>query len=549
MKEKKGILLLLAIVILALVLRMYKLGGNPPSLDWDEASIGFNAYSILKTAKDEYGKFLPISFRSFGDYKPPAYIYMTVPAVAYFDLTEFAVRLPSAVFGSLAVLATYFLVRELFGLSDDLPMSRQKIALVAALFLAISPWHLQFSRTAFEANLGLFFTILGVWLFLKGLRQSTYLILSALAFVLTIYSYHSSRLITPLLVLGLCLYFHKVLLRHKIASLVSAVVGAVLVFPLVINVFTSKEVFARFAAVVHPIASEQQRDLNNFLDTDSLRHDPLGKLFHDRRVLTVISLVGAYGDHFNLSYLFLKGDQYVRHNPSRMGLLFYWEMISVPIGLILTLELKQKRVRFIVFLWFLLAPLASAFTKGTPHAVRSLLYLPVYQLFSAIAVVWLWKQKFRHNSIVLRTFTLVMIVFNFLYYLDVYHIHTPIETSKSWQYGYKEAMEYLATEDTQVSKIIFTNRFDQPYIYYLFYNKIDPGWYQEIWRGAPPSQELRVIGKYEFRKVDWSFDDKQQNSFIVGSSGEGGEVPPDAHGIVKEIHFLDGSVAFRIARR
>jgi len=70
---------LIAIILIASVLRLYKLSFTPPSLYWDEASLGYNAYSILKTAHDEHGRFLPLTnFAAFGDYKPPGYIYAAV---------------------------------------------------------------------------------------------------------------------------------------------------------------------------------------------------------------------------------------------------------------------------------------------------------------------------------------------------------------------------------------------------------------------------------------------------------------------------------------
>src|SRR3989344_3941774 len=136
--------LLLIILLLAAVLRFYKLGQNPPSLNWDETAHGYNAYSILKTGKDEYGYKFPLSFRSFDDYKPPLYTYLVVPSVAVFGLSAYAVRFPSAFLGVLAVLFTYLMVKELF--------QKTPIALLSAFFLAISPWHLLFSRVAFETN-------------------------------------------------------------------------------------------------------------------------------------------------------------------------------------------------------------------------------------------------------------------------------------------------------------------------------------------------------------------------------------------------------------
>ena len=105
---------LFLIILLAFFLRIYKLGSVPPSLYWDEASLGYNAYSILKTARDEHGKFLPLTnFAAFGDYKPPGYIYAAVPSIAIFGLNEFAIRFPSAFFGTLTVFLTYFLAKKL----------------------------------------------------------------------------------------------------------------------------------------------------------------------------------------------------------------------------------------------------------------------------------------------------------------------------------------------------------------------------------------------------------------------------------------------------
>ena len=106
--------ILIPVILLAAVLRFYQLGQNPPSLDWDETAHGYNAYSILKTGRDEYGYKFPLYFRSFDDYKPPIYTYLVVPAVAIFGLNDFAVRFPSAFLGVLAVLFTYLMVKELF---------------------------------------------------------------------------------------------------------------------------------------------------------------------------------------------------------------------------------------------------------------------------------------------------------------------------------------------------------------------------------------------------------------------------------------------------
>src|SRR3990167_1382093 len=106
--------LLAGILALAFVLRVVGLSSFPPGFTPDEASFGYDAYSILKTGKDQWGKPFPLVLESFGDFKSPLYAYLTVPSVAAFGLNKFAVRFPNAILGTLAVLAAYLLAGKLF---------------------------------------------------------------------------------------------------------------------------------------------------------------------------------------------------------------------------------------------------------------------------------------------------------------------------------------------------------------------------------------------------------------------------------------------------
>src|SRR3989338_5575152 len=189
---------IILILFLAAVLRFVQLGKNPPGLYWDEGSLGYNAYSILTTGRDEHGEFLPLTrFKAFGDYKPPGYIYATVPSIALFGLNEFAVRFPSALAGVAMVWLTYLLVKELFpvhlGGVQGHPRGVQA-ATLAALLLAISPWHVQLSRVAFEAMLAAALNLAGIYFFVKTIRKSGwYLIPAAIFFVLTLYTFNRSE--------------------------------------------------------------------------------------------------------------------------------------------------------------------------------------------------------------------------------------------------------------------------------------------------------------------------------------------------------------------
>ena len=113
-QKTKEILVLIVIFVLGAFLRFYHLGQSPPSLNWDEASLGYDSYSLLKTGRDQYGKFLPLAFRSFDDYKPPVYVYLTVPSLILFGLNAQAVRFPSALLGTLTILIVYLITKKMF---------------------------------------------------------------------------------------------------------------------------------------------------------------------------------------------------------------------------------------------------------------------------------------------------------------------------------------------------------------------------------------------------------------------------------------------------
>jgi len=198
-KRAKTILILFSFFLTALFLRTYKLSEYPAGFSQDEMAQGYLAYSLLKTGRDEWGVKFPLVFRSLGDFRLPAYAYLTMPMVKVFGLNEFATRLTAALFGVGAVLALYLLVKELF--CDEKQV--ELLAFITAFLLLISPWHLSLSRVAHEASLTVFFLSLGLWLFLKGKEEPILLVLSGLFLGINLLTYHSPRFFTPMAVFKL----------------------------------------------------------------------------------------------------------------------------------------------------------------------------------------------------------------------------------------------------------------------------------------------------------------------------------------------------------
>ena len=212
---------LLLIVILGALLRIFAFDLFPPSLNWDEISHGFNAFSILKTGRDEWGMFFPLIFRAFGDYKLPLYIYLTTLPVALLGLSAFSTRLISVLAGIAAIPGIYLLTNSLFpapakGRDHSSGGRVTTPGLVAAFLLAISPWHFFISRPALEANLGLTLFIFAAYFLLSARENSKLYLPSSILFALTLHTYNSYRVLTPIFLLIYFLIYHPDLKLKKL---------------------------------------------------------------------------------------------------------------------------------------------------------------------------------------------------------------------------------------------------------------------------------------------------------------------------------------------
>lgn len=560
MKRNNNIIigLFIFIVALAAFLRLYKLGAVPASPDWDEAALGYNAYSILKTGRDEYGTPFPLSIRSFDDYKPPLYVYLTVPSVALFGLSTWSVRLPSAIFGILAVIGTYFLVKELFGYGLRVTgygkeptrhsslVTFDYLPLLSSLLLAISPWHLQFSRVAFEANIGVALNIWAVYFFLRGLRSAASFGVSAFLFALSLYAYHSERLFAPLLIVILVITFRKTIFVEKKRIITAVIVGILTVIPLLASLLNptaltrlqGTSVLADQTGLLMRSVAKQEDDVR--------RDDQLGKLFDNRRIVWISTLADGYLSHFSMRWLFLDGDN-PRHHAPDMGLLYIVELPFFLWGVYRIFK-KGGEVRTILFSWLCIAPIAASVTTELPHSIRTLVFLPSFQIFIAVGIVSVLSKIKNEKSKMLFPISCLLLsaffIFNIGYYLHMYYAHMDKEYSSYWQYGYEEAVKYAEEHKSEYQKIVVSTKLEQPHMFFLFFSKFDPKKYLAL--GGTKSggfRERNQFDIYEFRSINWSEEKRDGTILYIGSPSE---MP---HGNVRNIRFLDGTPAIEIADR
>ncbi|MCX6816759.1 MAG: glycosyltransferase family 39 protein [Candidatus Beckwithbacteria bacterium] len=499
--------LLLLIILLAGVLRFYHLGSDPASLNWDEAAIGWNAKTIWETRLDEYGTHLPWSFKSFGDYKAPVYIYLTAPFVGLLGANPISVRLVSVLAGIASVYLIYLITNALLLNSG---LRTPYTAPLAALLMAITPWQVILSRPAFEANLALMFVLSGTYLFLKSLTKPKYYLFSVLSFVLSFYTYHSPKIFVPVFLLGIIFIFRRQIFVKKNSYWLigSVTLGLLLLIPLI------KEIVF-------------QKGANRFESTSIFyeKDQPLPLKFS-----LINQAFKNYIIHYSPAYLFSGSSLMPQLQLKTVGPLLLIEAPFLLMGLIYLLKKRSATWSKLLFWWLIVGPIPAMIGRDVPHPLRSDNVLPALIIITAIGLVYF----LRLLKSQLRTLVVILFIVNLAYFLYHYFVVYPVYSAPVWQYGYQLAADFARQQENQVNKIIITSTYGQPYIFTYFYQDRKAA---SVFWGA--------MSKYLFRNINWPEDSQKSNVLIIGSPEE---IPADAVGIIKVINFPDGQPAFRIVK-
>lgn len=507
----------------------------PPSLNWDEASLGYNAYSILKTGADEWGRIMPLTFEAFGDYKLPGYIYTLVPFIAVLGLNEFSVRLPSIIFGSLSVVFLYLIVLQL--------SKGKKWALISAALLAISPWHFFLSRIALEANLALGFFLIGFYFLVMGLKRQAFLLPASLLLGLSIFTYNSARIFVPLLLFSFLFLYWKQLKFSKISVLSG------LIFAVFLSVGFYLAVFQDSSARYYWVRILDEGAIS-FLDqsrNNSTLPDLLTKLLYNRPTYFVYNLVVNYLKHFTIQFLAISGGSNYQFSLQNMGLIY---LVELPLLLFGIWKLLKLKVGWLFLSWILIAPIPSALTREAPHVLRSIFMLGSIQIIVGLGLLQFFDFiKSKKPLVYLSAVTVgVLMLSNAVVYFKTYFIEYPEKYSQAWQYGYKQAIWEVRERYDKYPKVYFTKHYGEPHIFYLFFSKYDPLQYRNNptllrdshtnWRWVDRLDKIYFIN-------DWEMVEKmrgESNALVIASPGN----MPENSRKLETIYFLDGSIAFEI---
>jgi 4-amino-4-deoxy-L-arabinose transferase-like glycosyltransferase len=531
-------LLIGAILVLAFILRFVWLDKYPVGFTPDEASYGYDAYSLLKTGKDQWGDSWPLTFRSFGDSKLPVYAYITIPSVAALGLNEFATRLPSAIFGVLAVLATYLLAGALF--------KKRGVAIISAFLLAISPWHVALSRGAFEANLTVFFMAFGAYTFLRGLKDKRWFTVSAASFGINIFTYHSARLVTPLVFLILVLLYKDKLGLNKLKDILKVVrnnylpviIFSAAIFISVYSVFSGGSTRAGDIAIFNPTDEWMSVFDRRYEAVFEGLPSSIARIFSNKAVSLFDWFTSSYITYLSPQFLFTQGAAEWTYGmiPGR-GVVYLFEALFILASLwfVARFGLKKEKALAFIFLWILIGPIPAALTKGPGYAAnRAAVMMPAVQIFSAFGAILLYNKILENykkiSANLLKTIFLGTAFIFLVFFIEDYLYHAPRGGAESMLYGRKETIEYTSSYEDSYKTIIFSRSLSEPQIFVAFYSKWDTVDYQKEAQNWLIFEDIGLsfvdqlgeyrLGKYVFKNISFNEHQNEEAVLLVGKPSE-----------------------------
>ncbi len=474
----------------------------PPALSADEASNAYDGYCLLKTHSDRWGQPWPIVLRAFGDadYRPALMAYLTVPFQALLGPRHIvtAARLPAALLGVVTVWCLYLFARRVFG---------QRTALIGALLLAISPWHLVMSRLAHESALTPLFPVLilvllqraGVVIVGSGKSTSNptpfrlpWMIAAGVAIGLSPYSYASMKLFVPALLVGVAVLYRQSLRRQ-------------------LSNGSGRWCFLAMVAAALLVAGPMIRV--TLTDWDVVNARALTEsLFHTEPTIgaAVAKTARQYAAHFGPDWLFITGHPYVDQSPRGFGQLNWYLAVLGPLGVAAMLRYrKENRAYALVLLWLLLYPIASATTAGGVNAARAACGVAVFPLIGAIGLATLWERwlpSSRARIAVGCVTGVALAVFGgrFIHHYFAVYPREP-EVRARYQVEFREAMDYLRDRRDLFDHVFISDRrsisrhwhTSEAYVFPLAYLPIEP----EAFHAAPKVEVPNPPGVVAFHYI------------------------------------------------
>lgn len=494
------------ILLIAVFLRFYQLGGIPAGLTNDEANTGYDAYSILLTGKDQWGTFLPTTnFIGFGDYPPSVYRYLTIIPIYFFGLNQFSIRMVSALAGVLSVLALYFLIRKLFN---------EKAAIFSSFLFAIMPWAVGLSRIGIESNVAILLILIALWFGIKKDKKHLLrdLSFSAIFLSLSIYTYSAYTLFSPIIFLLLILINLKNKLNLKFFA-VPVFIFLIFIIPIILQKNSASTRFSQVGFTTNINSIGLKDTLNMQIGQCQSRYNPvICRVFDNKIVLFSSTFVKNYLSHFSPNFLYISGTPTQYSILDERGVDYLFGSVLLILGFYYLLKInKDKKLSFLIIFLFLLAPVPDALT-GDGNYSRASIMQPFIVLMDGLGLFFVYTTVKNIDNKYIKNFIFFISAFIIIFSSSSFFIRYTTYFKNNYsifsQYGYEDLMTKVAKDKSNYERIYISSHLNdaKQYVYYLFYNKYNPSKYQS-------KKEV----SYNITSSGWISIDRLENIYFISN--------------------------------
>jgi 4-amino-4-deoxy-L-arabinose transferase-like glycosyltransferase len=467
---------LILIFLIGFFLRFYHLGSMPIATHLDEIMNAYVGKFTLINGVDLYGNKWPIFyFNNFGDYPNIIPMYLSGLSALLLGNTEFAIRLPIAIFGSLSIFIVYFLAKLFF--------KSKKTALFSALTIAVMPWHIVLSRATAEGVTAAFAFLVPLYFLLKN-RDKKISIASIVSFLFLIFTYllyPSYRIIVPLALLPLSL------LTNNKQKRVFLILITIISFGLTFYISQTPAGKGRFdqTSIISsnsPILPYQ----SEFITGEGFDNALKARILFNKPVMFGREFLRQYSSYFSTNFLFSDGGMPKRYFVPDQGLWYYSYLgiFVLFIGSLLVVPEKllkynkkivpdKKAILLISYLAYLtlisLVPAALTY-EDSPNIHRASLFPLMLAIWSGLPFIFLSQFKFKKRSLITIIFGL-FIVLESLYFWNKYLVHADKYQEIHRNGSSRNLVKYLTTNKDNYDFIYVDGRNDIP-LYYPFFNNI-----------------------------------------------------------------------------
>ncbi|GIK83893.1 MAG: hypothetical protein BroJett025_05150 [Patescibacteria group bacterium] len=507
-KKNTHIAILVVTLLAAFIFRTIQLAQTPSGFHADEASFYINAVSLSQTGMDEDGNKLPLSLASLIDPKPALYSYLQIPFLFIFDNQVFAARFASAVLSILSLGSLYLLIKEI---------ADKKIALLITIVLSISPWHVIVSRGTQEVITSFFFlvaTFLFLVQYLKNQKKSIVLIPFAISGFLSMYLYHSAKIVLPLLILCFVIFYFKKTKEYlKKSVTVLLIIATATLFSLFIQ-----ESASRISAVsIFNDQGPQQKLFEQIYTNRTEVPVSIVRVFYNKVQTYTLAIFHEYTNYFSPEFLFFSASKPTRNSITDHGLLYLIELPLIAIGLYAAI--KNKRRDFFLFVALLIiSPIpASLTTQETPSLLRSFPMVISLAYFVAMGIDALFKINSKLIKALVVSSISVIYLWHMCYFALQYHVQTRFTQPWFRNTPYTKIAQEVALISDGFERIEVTNDLRPLYAYFVIENLIS---IEEL-QAHPYARNLSNynLGKFSFNRDVCDFGDIKMNVLYIAEIG------------------------------